>query len=201
MHRFFSYRVAHSEKNGEIVIQRWFGRTYVMVNGYFESGPYLEAMWRKAIRRVPSTAIVQSVLMLGLGGGSAINPIHSQFPSVRITVLEWDPVMIDLSHQLHLYDESIKPELINGDAVELLPLLMRKFDLVLVDLFKGQTAEPRLSTPAMIDSISQVLNPSGHVILNAFKDDSLIEDFGRRLEHRSTWRFKHNRLALFANFL
>ena len=87
-----------------------------------------------------------------------------------------------------------------GDAVELLPQLTRKFDLVIIDLFKGDTPEPRLSTPAMIISIAQVLNPSGHIILNAFKSVSLIETFARHVEHLNTWRFRYNRLALYTPF-
>ena len=108
--------------------------------------------------------------------------------------------MVNLAHELKLFPESIKPDLLVGDAVELLPRLTRKFDLVLIDLFKGDTPEPRLSTPAMIISIAQVLNPSGHIILNAFKSVSLIEAFARHVEHLNTWRFRYNRLALYTPF-
>lgn len=200
MLRLFSTRAVHSDKNGEILVKRWFSQTEVFVDDYLQSGPYIKTMWRKAVRRVPSTARIESVLLLGLGGGSAINEVHARFPSTHITVLEWDPVMVDLAHELKLFPDSIKLDLLIGDAVELLPLLTRKFDLVLIDLFKGETPEPRLSTPAMIISIAQVLNPSGHIILNAFKGVSLIEAFARYAEHLNTWRFRYNRLALYRPF-
>ena len=60
-------------------------------------------MWRKAVRRVPSTARIESVLLLGLGGGSAINEVHTRFPIAQIAVLEWDPVMVNLAHELKLF--------------------------------------------------------------------------------------------------
>lgn len=197
MHRLFSYRSVHSEKNGKIEILHWLCRKFVMVDGFYQSGPYLKAMWRNAIFRVPAKTSVKRVLLLGLGAGSALNPIHAQFPTATITVIEWDPAMVEISQQLKLYDDSIRPEILVGDAVQVLTELDGGYDLILIDLYKGSAPEPRLSSPEMIASIVGVTKPSGSVILNAFMNQELIKTFARRLEHASGWRFRNNHLALF----
>ena len=197
MHRLFSYRTVHSEKNGKIEIKNWLFRKYVMVDGYEESGLYLEKMWRNAVFRVRTEACVQRVLLLGLGGGSALNPIHMQFPDAKITVIDWDPAMVEISRKLKLFDDHIRPEILVGDAVQVLKELDKRYDLILIDLFKGSKPESRRSTPEMIASIAGATTPTGSIILNAFKNKERIEIFAQRLEQVSSWRCRHNHLARF----
>jgi len=197
MHRLFSYRSVQSEKNGKIEILHWLCRTFVMVDDCYQSGPYLKAMWQNAIRRLPAKECVKRVLLLGLGAGSAINPIYSHFPTATITVIEWDPAMVEISQQLKLYNHNIHLEILVGDAVQVLTELNREFDVILIDLYKGSAPEPRLSSSEMIASIRGVTTTSGNIILNAFMNKELLGTFAQHLELVSSWRFRSNHLALF----
>lgn len=170
------------------------------VDGYFQSGEYMRILWKQALTHIATDRSVPEVLLLGLGAGSAINEIHSRFPEAAITVIEWDQVMVDIFHRLQLCSPSIVPTLLIGDAIKLIPSIERKFDLVLIDLFKGDRIEPRLSSTEIIDSLANCLTQNGQIILNAFKSHRLIESFSQRLNQTSSWSYRYNRLALFQAF-
>jgi len=197
----FSTRILHSHRNGEIVVKRGWGKPEIEVGGYVQSGTYMKLLWRAALQHTASTVPVRNVLLLGLGGGSAIGEIHTCFPGCRITVLEWDKAMVELAHRFKLYPPSLEPMIILGDAIETLLQLTDSFDLVLIDIFKGNVPEPRLHAPETIASLANLLAPSGQVILNAFEGVRLMEAFARQLDYQLNWKFRANYLALYRRFL
>jgi spermidine synthase len=195
MFSFLSTTVLHSERNGKISVVRGFRRPEIEVDGYLQSGTYMKNLWRAALRRVGVP--VKHVLLLGLGGGSAICEIHRRFPGCQIVVVEWDEVMIELAHRLRLFPANLVRRIILGDAVEVLPQLDQQFDLVLIDLFTGGTPEPRLSTTEMVGSIIRTIAPAGRVILNAFANVQLIHALAQQLDFVLMWKYKINHLALY----
>jgi spermidine synthase len=193
-------RTWNSEKNGKIVVKRWFGNPEIEVDGYVQSGEYMRSLWSEALWRANSNPHVKSVLLLGLGCGSAIQVMQSRFPDCDITAVEWDPIMVALASQLKLFSSSAKLKVLSGDAFVILPQITQRFDLVLIDLFRGDAPESRLSSQAMVCSIAQVITPPGQIILNAFKDCELIGAFARHLDFVRHWRFRNNHMALFQLF-
>ncbi|MBL8814924.1 MAG: hypothetical protein JNL58_02755 [Planctomyces sp.] len=121
MHRIFQSPTMQSERNGTIEVRKWFGSVEVLVDGYTQSGRYLWRMWHQALLRLPGSQKVDRILMLGLGTGSAILAIHSCYPTAALTIVEWDPVMIELAAKHCCASELIRSTIVLGDVVDVLP--------------------------------------------------------------------------------
>lgn len=186
-----------SEKNGKIVVKRWFGKSEIEVDGFVQSGDYMRCLWSEALWRANSNPSVKSVLMLGFGCGSAVSVVQNRFPGCAITAIEWDPVMIQLAQQLGWFKPDSQVEIVCGDAFEILPEMTQRFDLILSDLFRGDVMESRLTTPQMVGSIAQLMTPNGQFIVNAFKDSEVFETLANHLDFVQHWRFRNNHLGLF----
>ncbi|MFA6018358.1 MAG: methyltransferase domain-containing protein [Patescibacteria group bacterium] len=195
MNSLFSFTKKKSEKNGSILAYRLFGKTSIFVHGFDQSTDYIVFMWREALGHLPKTFSAKSVLMLGLGGGSAIKEIRHCFPGCKITVVEWDPVMIDLYHNIHKEEDPIS--IIQGDASVVVPAMTEKFDLVLVDLFTGNVTPKELRSASMVSAISHVTHLNGFCILNAFVSLDLLPVFDQHFSRKDTWEYKFNTLVLY----
>lgn len=197
---YFDIKTIPSEKNGKIVVQRVFNNVSIYVDGYDQSSKYIAEMWRKALYRVPEEHPVKHVLILGLAAGNAVREMSRRFHDAHITVVEWDPAMVELAKHLRQFSKKTHPEIIIGDAAEVVPKMQQKFDLILVDLFTGETPEPRLASAEMIDALARILKSDGYLILNPFKNVALIPAFERKLSRQSAWHYRFNALALFRHY-
>ena len=197
----WSSRTLHSEKNGTVVVKRWFGKPEIEVDGFVQSGEYMRCLWSEALWRARSSSVAESILMLGLGCGSAVSVLLNRFPGCNVTVVEWDPIMIKLSKQLAWYSPTANVKIVCGDAFQLLPRMKQRFDLVLSDLFRGDVLESRLTSPSMICSIGQVMTPTGQLIVNAFKNGEVFDAFANHLDFVQHWQFRNNQLGLFQLFI
>lgn len=190
-------RVFSSEKNGEIVCTRTEGVWSVWVGHYEQSSPYIARMWADAFRRIPNSALIRRVLLLGLGSGVAIRPLHQWFPACTVDAVEWDPVMAGLALTLDAFPLEWKPQVFVEDAAKLLPTLTGPYDLIVCDLFRGSRPASVLSTADMPKEIARLLGPHGCFLLNVFKRPSLLKRFDTALERISTWPFAYNSLAAY----
>lgn len=197
MHLFeklFGKEITQSSRNGTIVVRRWFGIPGIFVDGYDQSTSYIRTMWRKALRRVPRSG-VKRVLMLGLCGGVGVQPIRRRFRGAALTVIDWDPEMIALFYRVNPRASSIT--IICGNAFVEMPKLTEQFDLVIVDLFKGKSPAPELTTDAAIACIGSVMAPRGRCVVNSFSTPEVLTAFDRTMMRKSTWRYRFNTLALY----
>ena len=190
----FNQEIITSPHNGEIVIRRRFGVPSVFVDGYDQSTDYIRTMWRQALRHVPRRGVT-SVLMLGLCAGAGVNEIHRRFRGAEVTVIDWDPVMIELFHKLNPRARPV--HIIEGDAFTELPRLNSKFDVVVIDLFKGKDPAPQLMDDAAIEKIVKVLSDGGCCIVNAFATPGVIEAFDRHLMRLGKWQYRFNTYAVY----
>lgn len=189
-----------SEKNGLIVGRRSFGVWSVTVDGYDQSTPYIRTMWRRALKRVPRHPVVRQVLLLGLGAGSIVRDLHRRFPGCRVTAIEWDPEMVALSRRLQAYPPTEAPEVLVGDALEIVPKLGRTFDLIVFDLYRGQNPEPRIAGAAFQQALRDHLAPHGSLLMNVFKTRSLFDATDAFFSRHRTWQYQFNHLALYRHF-
>jgi len=191
-------RQTHSEKNGLIVVDggAWLHKI-VSVDGYQQSGPHFAEIWHRSLFSVPESHPVKQVLVLGLGGGSCLSVIRRRFPHAHVTAVEWDPAMVEIAKSLKIFRGKHVPEIIVGDACEVVPKLNQRFDLILVDLFRGGTTEPRLASDDMIAALSRVLEPDGYLLLNVFRSVSLVPAFERHFSRHGTFQFKNDLILLF----
>ena len=159
--RLFGSRTIASEKNGAIVVSRHFGRPIVTVNSYFQTGVYIDRMWRRAWRRIPRRSPIKRVLVLGYGAGGMNRLICRRFPHARITAVEWDPAMVALAHELKLHRADALAELRLGDAAQVVHELTGTFDLIVFDLYCGREPSPLIEDARFLSRLQQLTALNG----------------------------------------
>lgn len=195
---FYEQKEYSSEKNGLIRCTRLLGQWYVRVGGYDQTTPYIRTMWKRALRRVPRQSGVKQVLLLGLGAGGVINNIRRRFPHCRITIVEWDPVMLGIAEKLRLFVRDDRTTIIVDDAACAIPALASfSFDVIIVDLFRGSEPSSALATSAFVSELARLLNSRGYLLLNVFKKQELFSLFDEAVLRYASWRYRYNRLALY----
>lgn len=183
-----------SKYNGNIRVVKSLGLgTYIQANGLTQSGGIVETFWKQTLRKVKTITLrdkkleVKNVLILGLGGGTLVNLIHKSWPTVIITGVDIDPLIVDLGIK-YLKLDTDKVKIVIGDVSNLpnLPNFPnRKFDLIIVDLYNGDQFPKQFETDKFIQLVRCHLASNGIIIFNRlyYKDKiELAEKFGIELK-------------------
>ncbi len=200
--RFVSEKTFHSEKNGDILVRRFFGSVELVVGNCFQSGPYMEHLFRKLLRAIPVSYAPKRILLLGLGGGSAVREIARRFPKAHIVAMEYDPVMVEIARTEYLKPNELeRTEILVGDAKDQLATPQKPYDLILLDIFRGSSASPLLETPEFIQLLASRLCTDGYLAVNFYKQkESLSVFFERAFSPWKDVRYSLNRMVLYRHF-
>lgn len=193
---FFKRKKYQSELNGTIIYQRLFNSWCLKVGSSFQSGSYIRKMWKKSLKKLPYNIYPKNALILGVAGGDFIPLLRKKFPKIKITGIEWDPTMIKINQEQNLYPIDQKINIINTDAKEYIAQTNQKYDLILVDLYKGCNANPALYSEQFINNICRIINNNGYVILNAYTEKNLLGRYLQKFTITKKWSYKINKLAL-----
>ncbi len=115
---------------------------------------------------------IESILILGLGGGTVGHFFQRRFPGALMDGVELDPLVIEAGK--NFFDlgrlESLQP--LCGDAYEVIhrpidfELRSSLYDLVLVDVFSGGTFPEEFAQRSFLDRLRRFIHPGGIVIFN-----------------------------------
>lgn len=152
----------------EIKVKKFLWQTSVWVSGFQQSGPLVENLWKKALdviaRNPPAGEVTKqsskNVLILGLGCGSSIKPLRKKFPDCQITGVEINPEMIEIGKKYFNLNKISNLKIKICDAKKFVFQTKQKFDLILVDLYKGNIPEKQKI------NYSKILNKNGVVLIN-----------------------------------
>jgi spermidine synthase len=196
----FSTKTISSERNGKIAVMRFFKWWEVTVDGYHETTPYLHAMWQGAFTQcIPQDFTAKNVLMLGLGAGGEISTIHERFPKCTLTVVEWDPKMIELAQEAKLYKPHPFPTVLTGDAKEIYPTLTGPYDLIIWDMFVGPEPSLLVTNQTYINKTKELLSLGGLFIVNAFNKTEYLAAAQAEFPSHIFWTYKFNTLGVFTH--
>lgn len=121
--------------------------------------------WLPAARR-------RSVLILGLGGGSAGRLARAIAPNARIVGVEASAAVLKAARR-HFDLDSLGIEVVCDDALAYLGRTRRRFDLVIEDVFIGTEATLRkpswLPQPGLARAVRQ-LHPGGLLVINTIDE-------------------------------
>ncbi|MBP7948038.1 MAG: fused MFS/spermidine synthase [Verrucomicrobiales bacterium] len=110
----------------------------------------------------------RSLLMLGLGGGTALRQLRFLVPDLRVTAVELDPGMISLAAKfMHLDDLDI--EIVEGDAYDWLLKNRKPFDAIVDDVYGSGVHDvhrPTVYTPQLADALRRSLASGGVFVAN-----------------------------------
>jgi len=118
----------------------------------------------------------RSVLLLGLGGGSAARVVRAVAPRARIVGVEIDPDVVRLARRWFDLD-ALGVEVVVDDAASFLARTRRRFDAVLEDVFVGDARRlrkpPGFPEPGL-DHVKRVLRPGGVVACNTLDESAEV---------------------------
>jgi len=160
-----------SKYNGHLKVVRSLGfGTYIQAEGLTQSGGIVETIWKSTLKKVKNEkGRVNSVLILGLGGGTAAKLIRKNWPDAKIIGVDIDPIMVELGKK-YLGLDKVNIEIKIGDALDFLTvhrsLFTNHFDLVVVDLYQGDKYPEKFETENYIQLLRTVLSSKGVIVFN-----------------------------------
>jgi precorrin-6B methylase 2 len=114
----------------------------------------------------------RSLLVLGLGGGSAARVLRALAPQARIIGVERDRQVLRLARR-RLGLGELGVDVVEADARAWLARLRRRFDLIVEDLFVGSgraVHKPDWLGGAVLAQLARRLSPGGILVSNALDE-------------------------------
>ncbi len=108
----------------------------------------------------------ETLLMLGLGGGSLAKYCYRRLPEARISVIEIDPDVIALRRHFSVPDDDARFRVIRGDGFNYLDELREAVDVLLVDAFDVDGLAQSVSGGAFLHTAHAHLADDGILVMN-----------------------------------
>ncbi len=158
--------------NKYIRVNDEFGQRKLLVNGSVQSGRYIRSLWKHAFKAfgIFNRLKWNNVLVLGMGGGTVIELLHSQFPNALITGVDIDPVIIDIAKKYFLTGDRTYLQLVTADARTYVQKSTPAFDCIIIDIFIGNAIPQFVKTNSFITYCKQRLSPGGAICINYLQD-------------------------------
>ncbi len=169
---------ANSQYNGNVEVWQ-VGQTLKLVaNGVVQSVSWDSNTAKKIVfgrmvellkEQMPE---LNSILILGLAGGTMQHLISRAFPGIRIVSVEIDKVMIDIAKGFFKIDEIPNHRIICEDACRVIvepekyDLKLHSFQTVIVDVFCGETYPDLGNSGNFFASLKKMLMPGGLAVFN-----------------------------------
>ena len=111
----------------------------------------------------------ESILMLGLAGGTSFRAIRQLLPNCKLTAVDIDGEVVDLARRYMKLDD-LDIEVVIDDGYRWLADNRRQFDVVIDDIYLAGNADVyRPSSPVEVDTLSrlkQAVAPGGILAVN-----------------------------------
>jgi spermidine synthase len=118
----------------------------------------------------------RSVLILGLGGGSAARLVRALAPRAHVVGVEYDGGVVSAARR-HFALDALGIELVCGDARDVLRRERRRFDLVIDDVFVGRgraVRKPEWLPMPFLPLAAKRVAPGGVLVSNSIDEAALV---------------------------
>jgi spermidine synthase len=120
----------------------------------------------------------QSVLVVGLGGGTLPRALREVLPKVRIDVVEIDPAVVRVANRYFDFTPSDLTRVIESDGRVYVKRAQRAgqhYDLIMLDAFDHEYIPEHLLTREFLQEVKSLLTPQGVLAANTFSSSRLYE--------------------------
>ena len=125
----------HSDISGTLEITWYNGKKHLNTKNANYSYGSLQRILKFGLQKI-NLEKVNSILLLGLGGGSVIETLRQDFDySKPILAIDIDPVIIDIAKNEFNLKEDENLKIICDDALKFMSSNTQQFDLIIIDLF------------------------------------------------------------------
>ncbi len=134
---------------------------------------------------------IDTVLILGMGGGSVIETLRQDFNYRKsITAVEIDPIIIEIANTEFGISENENLKIHCADASEFVKHTTKKFDLIIVDLYIDLSVPSQFLSEAFWDGILKLKSSKGDIIFNASVKNSKNKTLKQLIEYLKTKIYK-----------
>lgn len=130
----------------------------------------LQAVLKKGLLTIGKSEInkMNSILVLGVAGGSVIQTLVSDFKFTKnIVGVELDAEIIEIANSYFNLDKIRNFKCIIADAEQFVATHKDSYDLIIIDIFKDTEMPEFLFQENFISNIKQILNIKGYIIFNS----------------------------------
>ena len=120
----------------------------------------------------------QSVLIIGLGGGTIPRVLRQVLPDTRIDVVEIDPAVVRVASRYFDFVAGDKTRVIESDGRVYVKRALRgtqRYDLIMLDAFDHEYIPEHLLTQEFLEEVKSLLAPNGVLAANTFSSSGLYE--------------------------
>jgi len=129
----------------------------------------LQSILKTGLLDIGATEIsrMESVLILGVAGGSVIQTLVSDFSfSKKITGVELDQEIIHIANSYFNLDKIPNFKYVIADAEKFVQSDTSHYDLIIIDIFKDTEMPEFLFQDSFISNSKQLLNKNGYILFN-----------------------------------
>ncbi len=129
----------------------------------------LQSILKTGLLDIGATEIsrMESVLILGVAGGSVIQTLVSDFSfSKKITGVELDQEIIQIANSYFNLDKIPNFKCVIADAEKFVQTDTRHYDLIIIDIFRDTEMPEFLFQESFISNSKQLLNKNGYILFN-----------------------------------
>jgi spermidine synthase len=129
----------------------------------------LQSILKTGLLDIGATEIsrMESVLILGVAGGSVIQTLVSDFSfSKKITGVELDQEIIHIANSYFNLDKIPNFKCVIADAEKFVQSDTNRYDLIIIDIFKDTEMPEFLFQDSFISNSKQLLNKNGYILFN-----------------------------------
>jgi len=132
-----------------------------------QSGNMVKQLFSQMLKKfhLQHQPYIKRILVLGLGGGSVVELLNKTYPEAEITAIEIDPMMVQAGRKYLQLGKSRRLKIIFADVFKL-PRSKIKYDLVIVDLFRGEETPAQLGEPSFLRYLKSLTTEQGCIVFN-----------------------------------
>lgn len=124
---------------------------------------------------------VHAILEIGFGGGRVAWYLHRYLPDVRVTSVELDPAVLELARKYFGVKDEPNFELVARDGRLFLAQSKDKYDIILIDAYRGPFVPFHLMTTEFYQIVKDHLAEGGVVVQNVDPDTMLFDSAVRTI--------------------
>lgn len=134
---------------------------------------------------------VNSILLLGLGGGCVIETLRQDFNyQKQITAIDIDPVIIDLAKTEYQLESNSNTIIICEDALQFIKNNTSQFDLIIIDVFIDITVPKPFLELSFWENVLTSKSTNGVILFNASLEDKRSKQLQSIIEFLKTKVYK-----------
>lgn len=119
-----------------------------------------------------------SILVVGLGGGSIPAALNQIFPQSQITIVEIDEAVVRVAKKYFSFRENSNMKVVVSDGrvyIKRAGLRSETYDLIVLDAFNGDYIPEHMMTREFLEETKRLLSFDGVLVANTFSNSKLYD--------------------------